>query len=476
MADSPEELLEELELLLQAEQLHRRFNKLEGMYPESGPLRRELYVKHTAFFQAGCEFRERCFMGGNGVGKTEGVGGYEVALHATGDYPLWWNGRVFNEPTDIWVAGDTRETVRDITQAKLIGNVAKEGDEALGTGLIPKDKIIGKPNYIQNTNRAADYVKIQHKSGGVSTISFKSYDQGRRAFQGTEKHVIWLDEEPPMDIYLECLMRGRTVNGMILLTFTPLSGTTDVVDSFLDYEKFNKQGASKKYWTCSWDEVPHLSEKEKAEMLASTPSYLRDSRRKGIPTAGIGKVYPVEEEAFVISPIRIPDHWRRCFGFDGGWHNTACVWLAWDKDDDCVYLYSEYKRGEQLPDVHAAAMRARGAWIPGVGDAADIGKADGKKMIQLYRGLGVNMQLPDKSVDAGIQLVLNRIGTGKFKVFSTCQKWLEEYRLYRYGEDQKIVKRNDHLMDATRYGVISGLKRATTQKQVRIFMPEVRFD
>jgi terminase large subunit-like protein len=41
---------------------------------------------------------------------------------------------------------------------------------------------------------------------GVSYLGFKSYDQGRRKFQGTGKHVIWLDEEPPADVYEECLL------------------------------------------------------------------------------------------------------------------------------------------------------------------------------------------------------------------------------------------------------------------------------
>jgi phage terminase large subunit-like protein len=474
MSVAHDDLLEELELLLRAEELYRKLNKFESMYPETGPLSRDKYAVQTAFFEGGATYRERAFLGGNGVGKSEGVGAYEVTLHATGRYPAWWNGRRFDGPVEIWVAGDTRETVRDITQTKLLGSIAKEGMDVLGTGMLPKDSI-KDVKFVQNTNRAADYCTIRHITGGLSVISFKSYDQRREAFQGTEKEVIWLDEEPPMDIYLECLMRGRTVEGMILLTFTPLSGITDVVKSFLNYEKLNKDGASKMRWICSWDDVPHLSEKEKVEMLASCPVYLRDARRKGIPTAGIGKVYVTEEDQFVVKPFQLPTHWRRCFGFDGGWHNTACIWLAWDKDNDVAYLYSEYKRGEQSIEVHAAALRARGAWIPGVGDAAAIGQDNGKKLLSLYKATGINMVLPDKSVDAGIQIVLSRLETGRLKVFSTCQKWLEEYRMYRYDEKQRIVKQDDHLMDATRYGLISGLKRSTTQQIERLHIPQVRF-
>ena len=80
-------------------------------YPDEGPLRRELYQKHMAFFAAGARYQQRMFMAANRVGKTEGVGAYEVALHLTGIYPKWWKGRKFAKPTKGWAAGDTRQTL-----------------------------------------------------------------------------------------------------------------------------------------------------------------------------------------------------------------------------------------------------------------------------------------------------------------------------------------------------------------------------
>jgi len=64
-------------------------------------------------------------------------------------------------------------------------------------------------------------------------VQFKSYDQGREAFQGTEQDGIWLDEEPPEDVYTECLLRTMTNNGLVMLTFTPLRGMSSVVLAFL---------------------------------------------------------------------------------------------------------------------------------------------------------------------------------------------------------------------------------------------------
>lgn len=416
------------------------------------------------------------------TGKTEGVGAYETVLHATGDYPAWWEGLRFPKPINCWVSGDLLRTVRDITQGKLFGDVARRGLDALGTGLIPRDRIIDY-KFIQNTNYALDYVTVKHVTGGKSVIGFKSYEQGREAFQGTEQDWQWMDEEPPLDIYLESLMRTRGVDGKLLITFTPLRGHSKVVEEFLAWEDRNKQGGSKYTVTCGWDDVPHLSEQWKREQLAAIPPYLRNARRLGIPTAGIGQAYPVEEDQFVIAPIALPAHWRRVAGFDHGYHNTACVWLAYDKDMDTAYLYSDYKRGGEgiTKEMHATAIKSRGDWIPVVGDAA--ARDDGVQVINSYKALGVKMRLPNKSggsFDAGIQEVLSRLSDGRLKVFSTCQKWLDEFRKYRYAEPKnggtpQIVKENDHLMDSTRYAIQDGLKIATTQKVESIEMRELKF-
>jgi len=37
---------------------------------------------------------------------------------------------------------------------------------------------------------------------------------------------------------------------------------------------------------------------------------------------------------------------------------------------------------------------------------------------------------------------------------------LREYRFYRRDEDGKIIKANDHALDALRYGVVTGLNIA----------------
>ena len=220
----------ELVTLLEAKDRLRRENRIKTYYPDEGPLRRDLYERHMEFFRAGEMYRERCFMAGNRVGKTEGAGGYETVLHLTGDYPDWWEGKRFDRPVKAWAAGDTNETTRDILQYKLLGPPGYEGE-----GLIPKAKIV-KTTPRSGVPGAVLDIYVDHASGGTSVVTLKSYEQGRKKFQGTEIDVVWLDEEPPLDVYSECVTRTMTTGGIVYITFTPLEGLSEVVMSFLPRE------------------------------------------------------------------------------------------------------------------------------------------------------------------------------------------------------------------------------------------------
>ncbi len=222
----PREQKAEILELLDEQDRRRKRKKLYTYYPETGPLRREAYPKHMEFFAAGAEHRERLLLAANRVGKSEGVGGYEMVLHLLGKYPDWWKGYRFKKSIKAWAAGDTGKTVREIIQAKLLGDPGKQGQ-----GLIPGDAI-KRTTAKAGVSDAIESVYVRGKYG-VSQLVLKSYDQRREAFQGTEQDVIWLDEECPLDIYAECLLRTMTTDGRIMCTFTPLMGLTDMVLQFL---------------------------------------------------------------------------------------------------------------------------------------------------------------------------------------------------------------------------------------------------
>lgn len=215
---------------LEAELRRRQGLKLNRYYPDEGPLCRELYAKSMEHFAAGLEHRERLVLAANRVGKSEGMGGYEVALHLTGLYPHWWPGRKFTEPGEWFACNQTWADARDINQAILCGPPTRP--EEWGTGLIPAEKVI---RYIPNPHVKDGIlgVLVRHASGGISDLQFKSYEPGYKAFMGRSKQGIWLDEEPDIPVYTECLLRTMTTGGMVIATFTPLKGRTPLIRDFL---------------------------------------------------------------------------------------------------------------------------------------------------------------------------------------------------------------------------------------------------
>lgn len=235
---SKERRLAELELMklrLERETFHRLFPDKDTLHGNGVMFHaREKYPRHMEFFGAGKDYRERAAMCANRVGKTFSMGGYELTCHLTGQYPGWWMGRVFKKPIEAWAAGKTNETTRDILQTTLLGKVKFKGGTKgfAGKGVVPVS-CIGKPSWRQGVSDLIDTIQIGHVSGGSSTLGLKSYQQGRGSFEGTAQDVILLDEEPPFDIYGECLTRTATTNGLIMLTFTPLEGISETVQQFM---------------------------------------------------------------------------------------------------------------------------------------------------------------------------------------------------------------------------------------------------
>jgi len=218
------------------------------------------------------------------------------------------------------------------------------------------------------------------------------------------------------------------------------------------------------------DDAEHFSVEDRAKIIASYPAHEREARIKGIPTLGSGRIFPVEESLITCQPIQIPKHWPQIIGMDFGWdHPTAAAALAWDRDTDCVYVRACYRRKEAVPAIHAVAISAWGKWIPVAWphDGLQHDKGSGDQLKEQYKTHGLTM-LDDKAehaeggngVEAGIMEMLERMETGRLKVFAGLNDWFEEFRLY-HRKDGKIVKLRDDLMSATRYGVMM-LREART--------------
>ena len=212
------------------------------------------------------------------------------------------------------------------------------------------------------------------------------------------------------------------------------------------------------------DDAEHYTPEERAAIIAAYPAHEREARAKGIPVLGSGRIFPVPEEDIACDPITLPDYWARVGGMDFGWdHPFAAVELAWDRDADVVYVTKAYRKSQATPIIHAAALKPWGEWLPWAwprdGHRETLEGA-GKALADQFAAQGLKMcpehsQFEDGSVsvEAGIMDMLDRMQTGRFKVFRHLNEWFEEFRLY-HRKDGKVVKLADDLMSATRYAAM----------------------
>ena len=440
---------------------HKKYNLIDSVFPSDGPFSRDAYHKHITFFNAGANHRFRVLGGGNGSGKSF-AGDYELTLHMTGEYPDWWEGARFKNAIKCWVVCESGNLWRDSMQSILLGATGEEH----GTGLIRKDLLVDTKS-MPGVPGAIGQIKVRHKSGGVSSVTVKSFEMGREQFQAATLDLLIFDEEPPDDIYSECMMRTRGVAGdkepgKVMMMFTPLKGITPVVLRFLPNGRFPMGGTHPEHpdrfaIPISWEDAPHLTEEDKATMIAEMPPNERDARTKGIPALGSGRVYPVSEEDIRVKPFEIPDYYPRAYSLDFGWNNTAALWFAQDPVTQIIYVYSEYKKGKVPDQQHAYAIMQRGDWMSGAADPSGGGRRDdGRMRIDYFRSLGLDLHPGYNSLVPGIAQVYNMLESGTLKVFSNLNMFFDEFRVYRY--DSKVpnnIARNqdDHLLDCLRYGI-----------------------
>ena len=439
-----------LELLRFLEEAARR--KRENRLADYRP-----YAKQANFHTAGSKYRERLFMAGNQLGKTI-AGAAEMAMHLTGRYPDWWQGRRWDRPTVFWAAGVTSESTRDNVQRLLLGRPGRHG-----TGFIPKATIVDAPTS-RGVPDLVDHIKVKHESGGSSLVLLKSYEKGREKWQGDTIDGLWFDEEPPLEIYSEGLTRTQATGGMVWLTFTPLLGMSDVVMRFL-----MEDNPDRCVTQMTIEDAEHYSAEERARIIAGYPAHEREARAKGVPTMGSGRVFPVEESLITCDAIPIPEFWPVVGGVDFGWdHPFAAVQIAWDRDSDIAFVCKAYRIRESTPTIQAAALKPWGDYFPWAWphDGLQHDKGSGKQLASQYRSAGLNLyfehaQFPPNAdgspggfgFEAGLTLMLERMQQGRLKVFSHLTEWFEEFRLY-HRKDGLVVKERDDLLSATRIALM----------------------
>ncbi|MFQ5471544.1 MAG: terminase large subunit domain-containing protein [Dehalococcoidia bacterium] len=423
------------------------------------------YSKQADFHDAGEAHRERLLLAGNQVGKTAAAS-MEVAMHLTGRYPDWWKGKRLTGPNKWWVASTSNEMTRDTVQRLLLGEIGQ-----WGTGAIPK-QYIDEVKLARGITGGVDLVRVKHASGGLSYVSFKSYEQSRLKWQGESLHGVWFDEEPPRDIYTEGLTRTNARDGIVMLTMTPLLGMTEVIHLFYPHPTTLDRHITQ----MTIDDAEHFDENAKEQIIASYPPHEREARIKGRPMLGSGRVFPIADSEIAIEPIKIPDHWAQLAAIDFGYdHPTAAVKMAWDRDTDTIYITNVYRKSEATPQQHAMTLRHWETWLPWVwphdGNVVHD-RGSGQAIAAQYRREGLHMMREHATfadggygTEAGVLEMLQYMQTGRWKVFENLEPWFQEFHVY-HRKDGKIVKQQDDLMSASRVATM-GKRYARTREPQR---------
>jgi len=452
MAEGENASIEDLyRALSQLSELKRR-NQLEWYEP---------VPKQEEFHAAGAKYRQRMLMAGNQTGKTLSAG-MEVAMHLTGWYPDWWQGRRWSRPTHWWVAGVTGESTRDNPQRILLGRRRE-----WGTGAIPWGSFAQDPMMARGIPDAVNNVQVHHRTGGISTVTFKSYDQGREKWQGETLDGIWFDEEPPEDIFDEGQTRLNRQRGSAILTFTPLMGMTSVVSRFLEPDPNDPGRKQRNVTHMTLEDATFYSSSEREEIEGQYTPAMRRARVQGLPLFGEGLIYPFQPEQITCEPFSIPNHYRRICGLDHGInHPTGLVWAAHDADNDVVYIYDCWKGSDTTLAERVQTYRQRGAWIP-VAWPHDVAQRDagntGQPIAELYEQYGMRMLPRSARMDPNrggaqprepiIQHVYERLQQGRLKIFSNLKSLINEQQRY-HRKDGQVVAENDDLISAMHYAIM----------------------
>jgi phage terminase large subunit-like protein len=410
------------------------------------------HQKQTLFHMS--QKRIRFVFGGNRSGKTE-CGAVECVYMARGIHPFRRN----RENCDGWVVSVSYEVQRDVAQKKILRYLKREWIE----DIVMAEGRKGAPLY-----GIIEKIIVRNVFGGLSSISFKSYEQGREKFQGASLDFVWFDEEPPRDIYDECRMRVFDRAGDIFCTMTPLKGLTFVHDEIY----LNRYGNDEVWYIeMQWDDNPHLKPEEIKAMSESFSDDVLESRKYGKFSAANGLVYPeFEERVHVVEPFDIPREWQDALSIDPGLNNPlSCHFYAVDFDGNIYVVAEHYERGRDI-DYHTKKIfeiadrlgwrrDAKGRLCALIDSAASQHTlAASKSVAELFYdgGILVNTKV-NKELFSGIARVKNLLKKRPPTVFifENCVNLIRELKSYRWGDGDSPVKKDDHALDEFRYYVMS---------------------
>ena len=473
------------------------------------------HKKQLAFLADKC--RNKWIFGGNRTGKTT-AGAIEAV------------NRALRAPCEGWVVSLSTQVQRDVAQRKVleildereiaydcvmlsgradnphrgvidfieIGGAGGEGGNSSVENCPSEPSESKSKNKKSNSNNENSNLAVTRSVTRVSQtlefppsppatpksrIGFKNCEQGREKFQGTGLDWVWFDEEPPLDVYEECLIRTMDKRGAVFGTMTPLKGRTWVYERIFMNAGGRGSGVSVHEW--SWADNPYLDKKEIAQMERNYSAEVLESRKFGHFLEGLGMVFKefsneniirdalgAVQNGMALSKNEKPCYNMRRFVYTGisidpGYTNpTAVLWFGVDNDGN-IFVIDEYKESGRTVEQIAKTIfdkskdlniAVKNVFIDSAATAQTLGEP--KSVAEQFKGQGIDVNTSvEKNVLDGIfrvkSLFCSADGTRKLFVYANCVNLVQEIRGYFWGDHNRPVKSNDHCLDALRYFVMS---------------------
>lgn len=337
--------------------------------------------------------------------------------------------------------------------------------------LLPKDQLLGRS---WKTAYEKDLRVLHFKNG--SRFFFQTYEMDVAKMGGATLDRVHFDEEPSLAIFNECRMRVAVRGGDLLFTQTPVQGLTWTYDAL--WQKRGEEVAPR-VWKAPdlqtvvvvMEDNPALSDEEIRLAVEGMSEEEKAARKEGRYVALHGLIYADFKRKVHVTPERpLPENVNVVLGIDPGIRNrTAVVWVYLSAADNMVVFQEGYYDGYTVRQVAEQIHRVNADYeispLYYVIDPAARNKnhQTGRSDQMEYADHGIVTIAGQNSVTAGINRVRERFQTERLFVQDNCTNLIDELHKYRWkqpprsGEDSKQapVKKDDHLVDALRYAVMS---------------------
>jgi phage terminase large subunit-like protein len=284
-----------------------------------------------------------------------------------------------------------------------------------------------------------------------SFIEFMSYDQDLDAFAGTSRHFVSFDEEPPMSIFNECMMRIIDTDGDWWISMTPVEGLTWVYQEL--YQPVMEEGKIDPdllILEVSIHDNPHITEKGKSKILGRFSAEERGAREEGKFMSYGGRVFKDFDKNLHVLPLsqfNLTVHHKIYTSVDTGWrHPAAWLWHA-VSPMGFITTFHEIVRSETTVEQFAAEIKRYESSMKKVFPWFDVYVRTGDPALKQTReitGTSVLQEYANHGIYIFVEGIPRDVMIGVNKVTQYLQSKVKGRPVWQCTDDCEILAKQMH--------------------------------